>query len=342
MIGRGEERRHPRNVGQEIGGEPGGATVLDHRVPLSLSDPQIEALAVREGAALLAAPWERVLDVNGPDASGFLHNLLTQHVRDLEVGASVPAALATRKGHLVADLTVHRAGPNRFRLRMPSLVAREVRDVLEKHQIMEEVDFGWPYEDPDAFLLVGPRAALVLEAVGPRLAALGSSPVPVRELSNSDAVLLFEAAFRTPIEELCVHAGAVLVGWKAFDRRRIELGRAWFGIDADAERLVPEPGFDDRIHYDKGCYLGQEPLARLHFRGRPNWALVLLVGESCPGPLPGTDLLDESGDRIGWVTSVSPGDTDVVALGYLHRRFRESGVETVRDGEGRSFAWKQG
>jgi folate-binding protein YgfZ len=219
--------------------------------------------------------------------------------------------------------------------------AAGVLEVFEKHRIMEDVVFRWSHADPGAFLVVGPRSGDVIASVAADLPALGALAIPVRELTSSDTLLGFDSLHRERIRDLCVRRGAVSVGWQAFDRRRVEVGRAWFGIDADGERLVPEPGFEDRIHYNKGCYLGQEPLARLHFRGRPNWALVRLEGGLSPGLAPGADLLDEGGARVGWITSVAPGTDDVVALGYLHRRFRETAVATVSAEGGHSLGWTE-
>lgn len=330
--------------------ESGMDAVLGYALPRSVSAPHDEYEAVRRKAAWLPAPWERVLEVSGPDAASFLHNMLTQHIRGIDVGSFVPAALASRKGHLVADLTVHRAADHLFRLRVPEFASLEVAQVLERHQIMEDVTFRFPYDDPDGLLLVGPHSATVLEAVRPLLADSGVTVLPIRELTESDALLVFQRVSGDRVRELCTRAGALPVGWRSFDRRRIELGRAWFGIDADQERLVPEPGFDDRIHYQKGCYLGQEPLARLHFRGRPNWGLVRLTAPGTAAVESGADLVDGTSERVGWVTSVAPGadepamdggeaEDEVLALGYLHRRFRESGAETVALREGSTLRW---
>jgi folate-binding protein YgfZ len=334
-----------------MGGRPGEAEVLGAQVPRRRGDPTAEAQAIREGAALLAAPWERVLEVTGPDAAGFLHVLLTQHVRGLAVGTAAPAALATRKGHLVADLTVFRSAEDRFLLRVAAPFAEALRAQLESHRILEDVDFGWRQEGPGAHLLVGPLAAQVATEVArhPAFALL----LPIREITSEDRLLLPSPDGEARLVDACVHAGARVVGWDAFDRRRIELGRAWFGLDADGDRLVPEPGFDDRIHYDKGCYLGQEPLARLHFRGRPNWGLVLLFANERSPLVAGVALRDAEGEEVGWVTSVAPEPSTAdgaasgtpetagtLALGFLHRRFRESGAAEVHAADGPTLGWR--
>ena len=117
------------------------------------------------------------------------------------------------------------------------------------------------------------------------------------------------------------------MGWDAFDRARIDAGRAWMGLDVDSERLVPEPGWDDHISYAKGCYLGQETLARLHYQGRLNWGLARLRWSGPPVPR-GSELRDSgSAGRLGWVTSIQPDESGCRALGFLHRRAREEAIE---------------
>jgi tRNA-modifying protein YgfZ len=132
-------------------------------------------------------------------------------------------------------------------------------------------------------------------------------------------------------------AGTLPVGWDAFDRARIDAGRAWMGLDVDAERLVPEPAWDDHVSYTKGCYLGQETLARLHYQGRLNWRLARFDWAG-PGVPHGTDLRDTGGDRQGWVTSVQDRKDGCRSLGFLHRRVWE-GALVLALPDGRSLNW---
>ena len=331
-----------RATGAKHGEELASARLLGYDVPRALCSPEVERDAILSSAGFLHAPWERVLEVQGPDAASFLHVLLTQHVKGVAVGGTVRAALANRKGHLEADLTLHRADELRFLLRLPSIAKERVGSVLESHRILEDVSFRWLHEDPDAFLVVGPEASRIASLVVPNAESAGAALVMrADEIGHGDALVTFERSRREEVEAQLREHGATPIGWGAFDRRRIERGRAWFGIDADEERLVPEPGFDDRIHYDKGCYLGQEPLARLHFRGKPNWELVRLRGTTHREPTPGASLQDGENERVGWLTSVSHTEDGSVALGYLHRRFRESGADFVSTPDGVRFIWER-
>lgn len=294
-------------------------TVLGASVPRRLSDEDTERL---QGAALLPAPWERRIVVTGRDASRFLHNMLTQDVAGMPISAVRPFAQADRKGHPIAEGWIWREEPERFVLRIADPFVGALLDLFDRHRIMERVEWRVPPAGTP-FLLVGPRAAAVLggEAEAGRLPEFGEDAcwIRVREITLADRVVFGSVPFATVSAWL---PGALPVGWDAFDRARIEAGRAWMGLDVDSERLVPEPGWEDRISYAKGCYLGQETLARLHYQGRLNWNLARLRGSGTPIP-PGTELRDSDSGRLGWVTSVQPDGAGWIALGFLHRRARD-------------------
>src|SRR5690606_921581 len=244
---------------------PDSVTVLGASVPRRLSDEDTERL---QGAALLPAPWERRIVVTGRDASRFLHNMLTQDVAGMPISAVRPFAQADRKGRPIAEGWIWREEPERFVLRIADPFVGALLDLFDRHRIMERVEWRVPPAGTP-FLLVGPRAAAVLggEAEAGRLPEFGEDAcwIRVREITLADRVVFGSVPFATVSAWL---PGALPVGWDAFDRARIEAGRAWMGLDVDSERLVPEPGWEDRISYAKGCYLGQETLARLHYQGR--------------------------------------------------------------------------
>jgi folate-binding protein YgfZ len=305
--------------------EPDTVTVLGASVPRRLSSEDDERL---ETAGLLPAPWERRIAVTGRDAARFLHNMLTQDVNGMPVSSVRPVALADRKGHPIAEGQLWREEPERFVLRIAAPFVPVLLDVFDRHRIMERVE--WSVPPPGVpFLLAGPRAATVLGGEGAeagKLPELGVDAcwIRVREITPFDRVIFGAVPFPTASAWL---SGALPVGWDAFDRARIDAGRAWMGLDVDSERLVPEPGWDDHISYAKGCYLGQETLARLHYQGRLNWGLARLRWSGPPVPR-GSELRDSgSAGRLGWVTSIQPDESGCRALGFLHRRAREEAIE---------------
>jgi len=129
-------------------------------------------------------------------------------------------------------------------------------------------------------------------------------------------------------------AGATPAGWAALDAVRIETGIPAYGADVD-ERVMPlECGLADTVDFDKGCFIGQEALAKMHNRGQPRRHLVGLLVDSAE-PLPaGAAVLADDKD-IGWVTSsiLSPGLERVIALASVRRGFESPGMAlTVPDG----------
>ncbi len=319
-------------------------TVHGYSVPAAVSDPAFDYEVLAQEPAFLIAPWERRVDVIGPDAASFLHQLLTQDIRTMSVGDSRPAAQADRTGHLQAELRVFRADEETIHVRVGSPYVSEFVATLEKHIIMEDVELRMPFDEPAAVLFFGDFRAE--EA----LRELGGTSMPVHEVGPDDRVCFLNSTSLPALRKAMEEISAREIGWDAFNRRRIECGRAWPGLDVGPERLVPEAGYEDHISYNKGCYLGQETLARLHYRGRPNWQLVRLQMDGEDLPSNDTDLLDASGERVGWITSSAstptastptastPTPTAVVALGYLHRRFRETPTNLTTP-SGRTVTW---
>jgi aminomethyltransferase len=326
-------------------------TVLGFPTPLRCSTQDAKRL---ETAGLLAAPWERSLVVTGRDAARFLHNLLTQDVNGMPISSVRPSALADRKGHALAEAWLWREEESRFVLRASAPYLPVLLDVLERHRIMERVEWTVRPDPPAAFLVVGPNAGAVVGAdpsgrsiqsatvdrppEGGRLPVFGEDAfwMRVSEISPHDRVVFAPAAASDSLAAALGSASPV--GWEAFDRARIQAGRAWMGLDVDAERLVPEPGWDDHISYAKGCYLGQETLARLHYQGRLNWRLVRFTWPGAGVPH-GTEVRDSAGGRAGWLTSVGDDAGRCFALGYLHRRIEEDSLP-VALADGRPAAWE--
>ena len=282
-----------------------------------------------ERAALLPAPWEGCLDFSGRDWRSFLHNLLTQDIRGLTDATVRPSAFADRKGHLLADLWVGAAGSEgRVRLRVDRRDL--VLGLLERHRFSEQVTWSDPRRDHAAFLLLGPRAEEAARHAGLAVddRSVGRADevdwLEIRELERRELLLQVPAR---KAEELIARLAphAPLVGFDAFHLSRLERGIAWFGFEADESRLVPETGLADRISYNKGCYLGQETLARLHYQGSLNWKLVRLSIESAVESPP-VDLVNPGQERVGWIASLARGlDGRFVGLGYLHRKARDNG-----------------
>jgi folate-binding protein YgfZ len=137
-------------------------------------------------------------------------------------------------------------------------------------------------------------------------------------------------------------AGAVLgirpVGWEAFNANRIEAGIPLYGIDMDENNLLLEAGLLSAVSFTKGCYMGQEIVARATYRGQVNWKLSgLLLPDSVP--LTGRTVVQKDGKEVGRVTSstYSPALNRAIAMGYLRREVLEPGTLIQVDRAGDSI-----
>jgi folate-binding protein YgfZ len=118
----------------------------------------------------------------------------------------------------------------------------------------------------------------------------------------------------------------------AFDRHRVARAIPAWGREIGPERFPPEVGFFSSVSYTKGCFMGQEPLARLHSRGRANWQLVRVRSDEpgVPGSLP-VALASEARAEAGtWTTAVAEGEA-VLGLAVVHRTAAEPGVRLRAD-----------
>jgi len=293
-------------------------------VPTGYREIEAECADLTERAAILPAPWEGLVGLTGAEWRPFLHNLLTQDIRGLAAGAARPAALADRKGHLQADLWIGATSDGQARLRVRRELLASVLALFDQHRFREQVEWREVGEESARFLLLGPGAPAAAEGCGisEQASAVGQHEklewLEIRETQAREFLL------SVPVDRVgellaTLAPRATLVGFDAFHRARLARGAAWFGFEADNARLVPETGLVDRVSYAKGCYLGQEPLARAHYQGALNWTLRRLALGALPAELP-SDLVDEAGERFGWIASTAALSKGAIGLGYLHRR----------------------
>ncbi len=348
---------------------------LHPTLPLAAPDcarvPAAEAAALREGAGLWFRDGWGVTRVVGRDGLRFLHKNTSQDVAGLAPGRGARACALTVKGALVGDLRLLAREGDLLLLTAPAARTALVEH-LARFALFDDVRF----EDlaapgaPGALVwlsLWGPRAAAVVEAAlgaGPPtddlahvavdLAARGlveDTPAGPATLVRDDEVghgcdVLAPAGARGALEAALVAAGAVVVGPAAVQQARVRAGVPWYGVDMDAETLPLEVGLERRsISFTKGCYVGQEVVARVAHRGHVNRHLVRLRLDAPPAALPVAIVRDDGpgdgpgagpagGKPVGRVTSWAPGpDGAPEGLGLLHRKHAAPGaVVRLADG----------
>jgi folate-binding protein YgfZ len=239
--------------------------------------------SMREGAGLLDHSERGKLLVRGTDAADYLEGQLTNRIEALEPDQGCYAALLDRKGHLVADLRVLRLSHSHagsIWLDTEAAALEPLHKHLETYKIGREVEVVDETEDWAITSLIGPGSAEI--AGTPPL-----SPEHAQRYYERDGIEILAVATdvgldlitrSTAAESLrgqLLASGADPVTEQAAQIVRVESGRPRFGWDFDGRMMPAEAGIVERaVDFEKGCYIGQEPVARLHYRGKPNRRLV--------------------------------------------------------------------
>ncbi len=313
------------------------APYLGVDVPAEYGDVDAEASAMREGCAVVDRSWISRIEMTGEDRGRFLNGLVTCDVKSLESGQGVYGFVTTVKGRVMADLTVL-ALEDRLWIELPSGLGAEISAHLRKYVIVDRVEIQ-PLEDRVPLTLIGPETKSVLGLDGLpsgdyehlETTFSGCGVRLVRQPlhgpgARSEAWTLWTDSADAPaVFDALIQAGATPAGYRAYERLRVEAGRPLFGVDFGPENFPQETGLEDQgVSYTKGCYLGQEVVARIHYRGGVNRHLRGLVFDDeasmAATDLVGKPLLSE-GRQSGVVTSVvETSNGQCIGLSILHQR----------------------
>jgi folate-binding protein YgfZ len=256
---------------------------------------------------LQAAPRPRdYVAVTGPDAAAHLERMVSNAVEALAPGESCAALLLTPKARIVAPVVALRRADDDFLLLTEPGLGEAVRAVLVRARLRARCEI----------VAEAHRSTILLGA------ATGGLPCPDYGVPAVELLDAEPPAAAGPIEP------------EALERLRILAGTPRWGTELDDRVLPAEAGLEERfVSFGKGCYPGQEPVARLHYRGHPNRTLRVLAIDD--GALPADDAeLSLDGRAVGRVTSAArdPG-LGIVALAYVRREVDAD--ETLRLPDGR-------
>ncbi len=321
-----------------------------------MSDSDGEATVVREAAGLFTLAGRAVLEVSGGDRVRWLNGMITNDVAALAPGARASgcyAALLTPKGRIVTDLHVC-LRTDAIWLELPATRLPAALERLSKLIIADDVRLVDRSQELARFALEGPRARAVLaDALGPHQAsvldALGPDGCADVQIAGTPAVVaaygltgepgfqLFvpaagSEAARDRLTTAGVRHGLVAGGAEALEILRVESGLPIAGAELTEDVLPPEAHLERAISYTKGCYTGQEIIARLRSRGQVAHLLVGIVPEG-PDPLQRGQAIHAGGEAIGEITSavVSP-IAGPIALGFVRRAHAAPGTAVTVDG----------
>jgi len=291
--------------------------------------------AVHEACGLVDRSERGKLALTRADAKEFLNGQVTNDVLALEPGTGCYAAFLTPKGKMLGDLRVLDLGDELW-LDTERGSLQALFDMIRRYKIGYDVELHKRTLERALLSLVGPGARDVAgarelpsaEHSSMRARRGGADVVLVATADGVDAICAAEDA--DAVRAAFVEAGAVEVPEDAAEIVRVEAGRPRYGIDLDDTVIPQEAGLNERaVSFTKGCYVGQETVARLHYRGKPNRHLrgLRLHGEAATG-----DALRLGEREVGRVGSVVESPRlGRVALAIV-RREAEPGAE-VRVGE---------
>jgi tRNA-modifying protein YgfZ len=216
------------------------------------------------------------LALTGPEAKAFLHGQVTNDIEGLEPGRGCYAAFLTHKGKMLGDMRVLDLG-DELLLDTERVALQELFNMIRRYKLGSDVELHKRTLETSLLSLIGPDARRVAGAehlgadehdsaraeVGRRPVVLVATDVGVDVLAGAEDVEAVRAALEA--------AGAVPVAEAAAEVLRVERGRPRYGIDLDDGVIPQEAGLNERaVSFAKGCYVGQETVARLHYRGKPN------------------------------------------------------------------------
>jgi tRNA-modifying protein YgfZ len=258
----------------------------------TVSDLQRDYAAITAGAGLLDRSARGKLDVTGPDAAEYLQGQVTNDVLALAPGQACYAALLDPKAHIEADMRIFCAAPAELWLDTEPHALDAVLAHLRMYKIGRQVEIADRTVERAILSLLGPVAVeIVARAAGS--AAIVATEAGVDLFATADAVPALRSAL--------LDAGARPVGEEAADVLRVELGIPRHGVDMGPENLPGEAGIVERaVSFTKGCYIGQEPVARMYHRGRPNRRLR---GLRLAAAAPAGDPVMAQGKEVGRLTS---------------------------------------
>jgi tRNA-modifying protein YgfZ len=216
------------------------------------------------------------LALTGPDAKEFLHGQVTNDIAGLTDGSGCYAAFLTHKGKMLGDLRVLDAG-DELLLDCERVALQELFNMIRRYKLGSAVELHKRTLERGLLSLIGPGAR--------RIAGAGDLPerehahvaatldrAPVRLIATDLGIdVLCDAADTDSVAAALAGAGAVQADEAAAEVRRVESGRPRYGVDIDDTVIPQEAGLNERaVSFEKGCYVGQETVARLYFRGKPN------------------------------------------------------------------------
>ena len=304
----------------------------------SLGTLSAEYRTITEACGLLDRSERGKLALSGADAASFLQGQVTNDVEGLAVGAGCYAAFLTPKGKMLGDVRILNTG-HELLLDTERVALQALFNMIRRFSLGYAVQLHKRTLEHGLLSLIGPDA----------LATAGVEHLPAEEHAHAPASVAGHQARAirtdTGIDLLCQaddvdalraaleDGGALAVGEATVECLRVERGRPRYGTDLDDTVIPQEAGLNERaVSFTKGCYVGQETVARLHYRGKPNRNLR---GLRLSGPVEPGEELTFQGRTVGRITTVASSPRfGPIALAFVRREAPVGTTVSVGSGDG--------
>lgn len=311
-------------------------------LPASYGDVLFEYAAVREGSVGLIdlSPRGRIR-VDGSEAVPFLNGLITNDMKTLEENHWMPAAFPNVQGRLIASIRVVRSKDG-FLIDTEAATHERVLKTVERFTLAGDFRVTDLTNETALVSLQGRQAAEMVQSVFgdavPAMPRTGAGELKWRESeitlirashTGEDGFdLIVNSGQAVGLWDALVNAGARPVGFDALEMLRIEAGLPRYPIDMDETNVVTEANLDDAVSYTKGCYLGQEIIARIKYRGHVAKKLTGIMFDQAVRLEPDAKIRAADDKDVGRITSVtySPYLGRTIALGYVKYGYLASGT----------------
>ena len=297
---------------------------IDAGVPMHYGDPFREQRALATSAGVIDRSNRDVLIVPGEDRLPWLHTICTQHVAELADGESTEALVLSPHGHVEQHWQVTELGGQVW-LDVEPGTAAEVLGYLQKMRFLKRVEPADVSADWAVLTVAGPSTVDVLLAAGlpnPTTRAVALPGGGFVRVTAAGADLIVPRESVPSMLEALRAAGAAPAGMLAVEALRVAARRPRLGLETDHRTIPHEVGWiGEAVHLDKGCYRGQETVARVQNLGKPPRRLVLLhlSGDSDEPPPPGTPV-ELDGRAVGFLgTAAQHYELGPIALAVVKR-----------------------
>lgn len=314
-------------------------------VPADYGNKPSEYESVRKNIGIIDLSSRGKVRLSGKHHLKFLQGMLSNDVMKLEEGKGIYATILTVKGRMISDMRVYKDKDSIFLDLEPGL-NEKVSELLTKFRLSYKADIEDLTESLGLVSIQGPNSKKLLEKLlDEEVFEMKEHDFIKKDFKGSELTIMYvnrtgEEGYDLYIEnqelqhlwEELMERGEELnikpVGYDTLNTLRIEAGIPSYNVDMDENNIPIEAGLWSALDFEKGCYVGQEVVARIKWRGHVNWHLV---GFKCDGDkVP--DLGDEvfNGEKkVGRITSstFSPELNQPVCLGYIRRELKDPGAK---------------